>query len=112
MSYPLHAPRPMQLILTATVVEEPREGISQRTGKRFANLLVAGYLGREFIRTMISVPDAIPISRFHVGEQWDFPLTFPQGSKERNVFLRLRSDADGLQLLRRVDEDADLGGAR
>lgn len=107
MSTPLHAPRPMQLVLTATIVEEPREGISQRTGKRFKNILVAGYLGPEFIRTMISVPDAIPIARFRVGEQWELPLSFPQGSKDRQVFLRLRADADGLQLLRRVDDDID-----
>lgn len=95
---------PMKLIFTATIVEKPREGISPRNGRRWARITVGGYLGEEFIKTDVSLPEDMPIEQFKVGEEWDWPLTFPQGAggEDRRVYLRLRSDAEARKLLRKV----------
>lgn len=94
----------MKLTFTATIVEKPREGISPRNGRRWARITVGGYLGDEFIKTDISLPEDMSIEQFKVHEEWEWPLTFPQGGggEERRVFLRLRADPEGRKLLRKV----------
>ncbi len=94
----------MKLTFTATIVEKPREGISPRNGRRWARITVGGYLGDEFIKTDISLPEDMSIEQFKVHEEWEWPLTFPQGGggEERRVYLRLRADPEGRKLLRKV----------
>ena len=101
---------PMKLIFTATIVEKPREGISPRNGRRWARLTVGGYLGDEFIKTDIGLPEDMTIEQFKVGEEWDFPLTFPQGGggEDRRVYLRLRADPESRKLLRKASPPAAL----
>lgn len=94
----------MKLVFTATIVEKPREGISPRNGRRWARITVGGYLGDEFIKTDISLPEDMSVEPYKVGEEWEWPLTFPQGGggEERRVYLRLRADPEGRKLLRKV----------
>ena len=94
----------MKLTFTATIVEKPREGISPRNGRRWARVTVGGYLGDEFIKTDIGLPEDMSIEQFKVHEEWDWPISFPQGGggEDRKVYIRLRADPDGRKLLRKT----------
>ena len=50
------------------------------------------------------------IEQFKVHEEWEWPLTFPQGGggEERRVYLRLRADPEGRKLLRKVTPPAGM----
>lgn len=93
----------LSCILTAPIVEPPRQGVSPLNNRRFARVTVGGPMGSEFIKIDISLPDDMPIEQFIVGQVWQWPLMLPQGGKDRKVFFRLRNDSDGKALLKRID---------
>lgn len=95
----------MSLLLVGTIVEPPFAGVNKQTGRAFARVTIAGFLGDSFEKLTISLPDNTDVRKFQVNETWIWPLARMEGDQNRRVYYRLRNDADGLRLLQRVAHD-------
>lgn len=95
----------MLILLKATVVEPPFAGVARQTQRPFARVTVGGFLGENFEKLSITLPDTFDIRRFKVGETWIFPLSRIEGDDKRRVYYRLRTDREGQDLLQQVPND-------
>lgn len=95
----------LSLLLVGTIVEPPYAGINKQTGRAFARVTVAGQLGDNFEKLTISLPDNFDVHKLRQNETWVWPLTRLEADQNKRVYYRLRNDAEGLRMLKKVDSD-------
>lgn len=92
----------LTLAAVAQIVDDPYEGVSKKTGRRFANVPAGGFLGSRLVNFQIALPENLSIEPFKLGDTWLFPLAMIEADDKRNVYFKLRGDAEAMRMMRKL----------
>lgn len=96
----------LNILVQCLITDEPYEGRSKKSGRRFAQVPVGGFIGGKLVSFSVSLPENMTIEPFKAGDAWEFPIAMLEADDKRNVYFKVRSDAAALKMLRKIDPAA------